>query len=216
MIDDLDRCQPDEIIDVLEAVKLFLDVPHVIVVLAVDKDVIDRGIEVRYSKFPFAADRQAALGAEYLEKIIYFLLTLPPLGVTQIGKLFSALDVTGLHPDIAELLSSLVPPNPRKIKRILNMIAMVKAVIADNTELKSLDIKLVARLIVIQVQNGDLFAEVARQPDFLDAIQDYYVNKATKKATNFNRFDANQELYKKLCEKHFSPGSYLAKLFSNT
>jgi predicted KAP-like P-loop ATPase len=70
LVDDLDRCDPTEIIDLLESVKLFLDVEHVIHVLAVGKEVIDPGVEVKYGKFTFSVERKATLGAEYLEKLI--------------------------------------------------------------------------------------------------------------------------------------------------
>jgi hypothetical protein len=215
-IDDLDRCEPNEIIDVLEAIKLFLDVPHVIVVLAVDKEVIDRGIEVRYSKFDFAAGRQAALGAEYLEKMVQLPVTLPPLGKPEVTQLFAALKVAEILPEQVGLLARLVPPNPRKIKRILNMIALTKAVIAETRNLPALDMNLIARLVVMQVQDGELYGEIARRPDFLDAIQTYYVDKANKSETNFNRFDANKELFETLCKKFFKPGTYLSLLFEDS
>ena len=64
-VDDLDRCLPDKAVEVLEAIKLFLDVPGCIFVLGVDREVIEEGIKVRY------ADYEATLnGAQYLEKII--------------------------------------------------------------------------------------------------------------------------------------------------
>jgi predicted KAP-like P-loop ATPase len=42
-IDDLDRCEPTEIIDLLESVKLFLDLRNVFFIIAIAKDVVDRG-----------------------------------------------------------------------------------------------------------------------------------------------------------------------------
>src|SRR5262249_3061720 len=62
-IDELDRCQPTDIVDLLESVKRFLDVPNVLVILAMDKEVIDRGIEVRYKDFQFSPERKKLLGA---------------------------------------------------------------------------------------------------------------------------------------------------------
>jgi hypothetical protein len=58
LIDDLDRCDPTDMIDLLESLKLFLYVENIITVLAVDKDVIDRGVEAKYGKFEFFKDRQ--------------------------------------------------------------------------------------------------------------------------------------------------------------
>jgi len=46
-VDDLDRCLPDKAVEVLEAIKLFLDVPGVVFVLGIARDVIEQGIKVR-------------------------------------------------------------------------------------------------------------------------------------------------------------------------
>jgi predicted KAP-like P-loop ATPase len=46
-VDDLDRCLPEKAIEVLEAIKLFLDVENCVFVLGLDQDVIARGIEIK-------------------------------------------------------------------------------------------------------------------------------------------------------------------------
>ncbi len=74
-IDDLDRCLPEKTIEILEVIKLFLDVPKCIFVIGVEKEVIEKGIEVRYKseeqKIPIS-------GQDYIEKIIQIPFTLPP------------------------------------------------------------------------------------------------------------------------------------------
>jgi HEAT repeat protein len=66
-IDDLDRCLPEKTIEILEVIKLFLDVPKCIFVIGVEKEVIEKGIEVRYKskeqKIPISG-----LGIEEQEK----------------------------------------------------------------------------------------------------------------------------------------------------
>ena len=59
-VDDLDRCLPEKAIEVLEAIKLFLEVPGVVFVLGMDREVVERGIEARYGHF-FRRRRQAAI-----------------------------------------------------------------------------------------------------------------------------------------------------------
>ena len=49
-VDDLDRCLPEKAVEVLEAIKLFLDVPGCIFVLGIDHGVIERGIRLRYGE----------------------------------------------------------------------------------------------------------------------------------------------------------------------
>ncbi len=77
LIDDLDRCLPEKAIQVLESVKLFLNVPGFSFVMAVDDEVVERGIAHRYRAYLPASGDGAAMtaapisGAEYLEKIVH-------------------------------------------------------------------------------------------------------------------------------------------------
>ena len=57
-VDDLDRCLPEKAVEVLEAIKLFLDVPGCIFVLGIDHGVIERGIRLRYGEMGGASERQ--------------------------------------------------------------------------------------------------------------------------------------------------------------
>ena len=57
-VDDLDRCLPEKAVEVLEAIKLFLDVPGCIFVLGIDHGVIERGIRLRYGEMGGAGERQ--------------------------------------------------------------------------------------------------------------------------------------------------------------
>lgn len=95
-IDDLDRCLPEKALEMLEAIKLFFDVPRCVFVLAVDDEVVERGVQHRYRDYLFEANkatnahthadashRLPITGAEYLEKIIHLPLRLPP---TQTGQ----------------------------------------------------------------------------------------------------------------------------------
>ena len=56
-VDDLDRCLPEKAIEVLEAIKLFLDARRCIFILGLDHNVIDRGVEIRYKDFVKEGER---------------------------------------------------------------------------------------------------------------------------------------------------------------
>ncbi|MCK9386277.1 MAG: KAP family NTPase [Nevskia sp.] len=88
LIDDLDRCLPEKAVQVLESVKLFLNVPGFAFVLAVDDEVVERGIAHRYKDYlqPDAKHNgngnsnghsAPISGAEYLEKIVHLPVHLP-------------------------------------------------------------------------------------------------------------------------------------------
>jgi hypothetical protein len=213
LIDDLDRCQPDEIIDVLESVKLFLDVENVVVILAVDKEVIDRGIEVRYTKFEFAKERAEALGAEYLEKMVQIPLSLLPLDVPQVDAFLKQLPLNPALAPHTGLLAKLLVPNPRKVKRVLNNLELALAV-AERTKVSVAPIlDPLIRLAVLQAQDGALYDKVARQPELLDALQIYYDDSATGKKPDLTKFKERREGLEALCQKYHRPGTYLARLF---
>jgi Cdc6-like AAA superfamily ATPase len=76
-IDDLDRCSPDKVPEVLEALKLFTTTHGCVYVLGLDHDVVRKGVAAKYK---FSQDE----GAEYLEKIVQIPFHLPPLGVHRI------------------------------------------------------------------------------------------------------------------------------------
>ena len=104
LIDDLDRCLPEKAVEMLEAIKLFLEVEGTAFVLALDDEVVERGIAHRYRDYmetnhPTAWDsiahsldpdryrefldlyavnrEQPITGHEYLEKIVHLQVRIP-------------------------------------------------------------------------------------------------------------------------------------------
>ena len=76
LIDDLDRCQPDRIIETLEAIKLFLSVKKTVFVIAADDKVIQYAIK---KKYPPLGNMAVDLDTEYIEKIIQLPINIPDL-----------------------------------------------------------------------------------------------------------------------------------------
>lgn len=75
-IDDIDRCLPTSIVDILEALKLFLAVPGTDFIIAADERVIRHAVETRYPEMSAHAHR---IGRDYLEKIVQLPVYIPPL-----------------------------------------------------------------------------------------------------------------------------------------
>ena len=94
-IDDLDRCPPKRVVEVLEAVHLILALDLFVVVLAVDPRWLLQSLRLHYSEL-LADEKQ--LDAEwestplnYLEKIIQIPFTLRPMGEGGIAALVAGL-----------------------------------------------------------------------------------------------------------------------------
>lgn len=69
IIDDLDRCSPKEVIYLLDALKLFLNIPNMIVIVAVDRRHIEKWIYEVYNSW--SNNKFIVNPDEYLEKIIH-------------------------------------------------------------------------------------------------------------------------------------------------
>lgn len=78
LIDDLDRCQPDRIIETLEAIKLFLSVNKTTFIIAADENVIQYAIK---KKYPNIDGFHVELDKEYIEKIIQLPIHIPELSM---------------------------------------------------------------------------------------------------------------------------------------
>lgn len=77
IVDDLDRCTPDTVIETLEAIKLFLFVPHTAFVIGADERLIRYAVRRRFPELP---GERAEVGRDYLEKLIQFPIRIPAMG----------------------------------------------------------------------------------------------------------------------------------------
>lgn len=80
VIDDLDRCLPETVIDTLEAIKLFLFVPNTAFIIAADERLVKYAVK---KHFPDLTNEHPQIGTDYLEKLIQFPIYIPALGPTE-------------------------------------------------------------------------------------------------------------------------------------
>jgi hypothetical protein len=109
-IDDLDRCPPDRVVEVLEAVQLLLAAPLFVVVVAVDPRWLLRSLSVHYRELFASADTDDAsrdpiwgsTPTQYLEKIFQIPFTLPPVDQTGYTRMVDALTAAPSRADLGE------------------------------------------------------------------------------------------------------------------
>ncbi len=84
-IDDLDRCLPENAVGTLELIKTIFNVESFAFVLALDDEVIERGIGHRYKEYALENKKpeMPITGFEYLEKIVHVPFRLPALTAEQ-------------------------------------------------------------------------------------------------------------------------------------
>lgn len=133
-IDDLDRVDPGRAIEILESLKLFFEVKQCVFVLALDFDVVVRGVGIRYgSEFKTKKARQ------YFDKIIQVPFSMPVASFEVDEILREALDRSGVigrdgaddFDKYLKVVRESVGTNPRSIKRLLNSFELLQLILSS-------------------------------------------------------------------------------------
>lgn len=189
-VDDLDRCLPEKAVEILEAIKLFLDVPGTVFVLGMDREIVRRGVEVHYrsvmnlSPGEKGSEELPIDGDLYLQKIIQIPLFLPPLDVGG-RKKFIEKQLEDLHVDYRldpvtrEVMARGLFPNPRQVKRALNVFNLLRQVAKKQEEQGnipqgSISWPLLAKAVLIQSQWPDLYQKWRQYPRLIQLLEDRY------------------------------------------
>ncbi len=176
-IDDLDRCLPTRAVEVLEAIKLFLDVPGCVFFIAADRDVIERVVQVQYASYLVGSGEGAesipVAGQGYLEEIVQLPFYLPPLEDEQISGFIERHDPY-LSLGCGEIFALGLEPNPRVVKRTLNIFRLLlklaeRRVAADTME--PVVPELLAKMVVIQARYRDLYRDLLEYPNLIQDLE---------------------------------------------
>lgn len=180
-VDDLDRCLPEKAIEVLEAIKLFVDAPGCVFMLGLDQDVIARGIEMKYKELGEKKDRDGKEkftieGMRYLEKIIQLPFQIPPVEQTDMGEFVEGLTADWPHEECPKVFAVGLGDNPRQIKRTVNVFLMLWNLAEKRKEKLEGRIKPIrlAKVITIQAIYPELYELLKETPRYLRELEDYY------------------------------------------
>lgn len=91
IVDDLDRCKPDRIIENLEAIKLFVNVPKTAFIIGADPRIVRHAIEYKYGNSNPIQNDNSRIIDDYLEKLIQLPYSLPKLSEPEVETYISML-----------------------------------------------------------------------------------------------------------------------------
>ena len=217
-IDDLDRLEPANAVEILELLKNIFNIKNCVFVLAIDYNVVVKGLA---KKFGTLTNENRWEYDAFFHKIIQLTFQMP-ISNYDIGHYLSSLLIdTGFvknaelnQEHLSSLLQTTVGGNPRSIKRLVNNIALNKIFIevkekgrrdgrsSPRNEKEKLIKFLLVALNCIQINYPKIYDALAQNPDFTnweESFADEFANDQVNGGDNENierdlsNFKANNE-----------------------
>jgi hypothetical protein len=181
LVDDLDRIPPEQAVEVLESLKNLFDVPHCVFVLAIDYDVVVKGLESKFGKKTEENEREFR---SFFDKIIQVPFSMPT-GTYDMGNLLSE-KLISLNIEIPEdlidtygnVVKYTIGYNPRSLKRYINSFSLLRSLrnsdfeedasdFGDNAPDAEDDLILFA-MIGVQISYPKIFRSITQMSDIYD------------------------------------------------
>lgn len=177
-IDDLDRIDPPVAVEILELLKNIFDLKYCVFVLAIDYDVVIKGLKPKFGELTDSNEREFR---SFFDKIIQLPFTMPVTSYKVDNFLIEALKSidlftdaqlkdNSLTQDLSEIALLSVGSNPRSLKRLTNTLALISiinesqghAANSQNTQDKLLNFALVC----IQISYPYIYNQLTEEPNF--------------------------------------------------
>lgn len=163
VVDDLDRCSPEAVKKVFDAVRMVANIPRVVTVVAIDERIAFAAVAKHYDQFGYAGRTPELVARDFLAKVFQVAMTLPPVtpdtateyiqkklfGSTQTGTAGAVnVDIPPANPPAPDLLHALPEEvqlfsemarltgisNPRELWRMKQAWSMLKGLALNDGE----------------------------------------------------------------------------------
>lgn len=185
-VDDLDRLAPEKAVELLEVLKVFMDVPNCVFVLAVDYAVVTQGLEKK-----FGVSVGHSKGKSFFDKIIQLPFAIPIAQYNisaYIQNLLSNMSIVCSEEEISiyrEIVDCSIGCNPRSMKRLfnsfilLNTVASKKGIFNEADDIKAKDKqRILFASLCLQMAFQEIYEFMIKNKneldaDFFDGIKDF-------------------------------------------
>lgn len=164
-IDDLDRCENENILAILSNIKEILNSKNIIFILGIDMEKIAIAWDIKHKGYGIAK----SVGKDHVDKLFQLKLKIPVKSQKDLMKYVDDL-VNELPEKEKALIALSVKENPRKIKLVLNTLYFL-AKQMKIAESAPIDLPYLLTITLLSVIHNDLFQIVKRFPSaFFDAM----------------------------------------------
>ena len=168
-IDDLDRLEPRKAVELLEVLKIFLDCEKCVFVLAIDYDVVVKGVEAKYGNLANSSENSEEKGRSFFDKIIQvpFKMPIARYNITkyvkacfeQIGMPFKNDEDIGIYEN---LIKSSIGTNPRAMKRLFNSFQLLTIIVPEHLRKNEKSKQLLFATLCLQYCNENIYNFIVR------------------------------------------------------
>ena len=213
-VDDLDRIRPLLALELLEAIKNFIDVPGCVFVIALDYEVVQRGMVEK-----LGLDLQKTSGKSFFDKIIQLPFVVPTTSYKLDEYIIDLLNKAGLpyvnNNDIdpgsrqffLDITQFTVGRNPRGIKRIISYTNLLERIHCHNSgrQTNSDECKILFALVSMQIAWPELFQYFIRDPSVgaITSLQSWKFLESLPEAKNLFERSPDRELVKNAISAYF-------------
>ena len=178
-VDDLDRLNPPVAVEILELLKNVFSLNNCIFVLAIDYEVVVKGLKPKFGELTDSNEREFR---SFFDKIIQVPFSLPVSNYRTMDFVLDSLvqigyirDIERGNPEIKTPFSTIVEcsvgKNPRSIKRLINTLSLLNCIALCGQEedefSESREAKIINfAIIAIQVCYPKIYRMLTLQPDF--------------------------------------------------
>lgn len=176
-IDDLDRIDPPVAVEILELLKNIFDLKHCVFILAIDYDVVIKGLK---PKFGDLTDKNEREFRSFFDKIIQLPFSMPVASYNIDTFLVDALKQIEFFSDkeledpttaanLSEIARLSVGCNPRSLKRLTNTLSLISIInrrLAEGEETSGQNKILNFALVCTQIAYPYIYNQLTEEPDF--------------------------------------------------
>ena len=159
-VDDLDRCAPESVLKVFEAIKLYLNAKGLVFVVGYDSTIVSDAVleKKQYSK--------QVTGRDYIEKVVQIVCPLPHPTDDEVNQLLRRYLADSRTADLfddaeCKLLIDRNARNPRRIKRFVNRFVLAQQL---DPNVSDADAEVLIKLLILETYFSDFARLLRRTP----------------------------------------------------
>lgn len=223
-VDDLDRLNPPVAVEILELLKNIFCINDCIFVLAIDYEVVVKGLEPKFGKLTDKNEREFR---SFFDKIIQVPFSLPVSSYRPMNFVLDSLADIGYITEVEKGISRLQTPfqeiveysvgkNPRSIKRLINTLSLLSCIAQCGNDDAAFTSSIEGRvanfaIVAMQVCYPKIYRMLAISPNFTEWDE----NLAQRLNIQLPKEDDVKPSWEEILEKACSTDKYLEQHFND-